>query len=118
MTLAKQRKKILKQLDALKKFPNTSTVRKLRQELNEKLRRIDSRIQHGRQTKLPISKKQVKRMANAARAGKLHKYHNYIRQIHDNYPDLTYADIRRQYAERKKGKRSEIPDVIWRNPSP
>jgi hypothetical protein len=118
MTLAKRRKKILKQLEALKGFPNTNSVRNLRQELKEKLRRIDARVKRGKQAKLPIPKKAMKRMADTARAAKLRKYHNYIRQIRDNYPGLTYADIRRQYNERKKGRPSKIPDPIWRNPSP
>lgn len=118
MKLAEQRKKIKEKLDALKIFSNTATVRKLRQELEEKLRSIDVQLKRGKQVTLPIPKDETERLANAARAAKLRKYHNYLRQIRNSYPDLKYADIRRRYHERKKGRKSKIPDVIWRNPSP
>lgn len=120
MTQDKQRKrkKIQKQLDALKGFPNTKAVRQLRKELQEKLRRIESKVKKSRQTKLPVSKREIQRQANLARSRKVHKYHNYVKQIVENYPDLTYSQVRRQFKERKQGKHTEIPDVIWRNPSP
>ena len=113
-----QKKKLLRQLDALKVFQNTKSVRQLRKELQDKLRAIESTIERGKQAKLPVSKAEIKRQANLSRAGKLKKYHNYVRQIRNSFPDLTYSQIRKQFKERKKGKDVEIPDVIWRNPSP
>ena len=119
MNLQEQRKKIRAELRALKMFTNTVTVRKLRRELQQKLRDIESKIQkQARVAKKPPSKKETRQAANAARAGKLSKYHRYIRLIRDNYPDLTYSQIRSQLTERKQGKQTEIPDVIWHNPSP
>lgn len=112
------KKKIRKQLDTLKGFPNTKTVRKLRKELQEKLARLESKPGKDRQTRLAVSRKEIRRQANLARARKVHKYHNYIKQIQKNYPNLTYSQIRKQFAERKSGKHTKIPDVIWRNPSP
>lgn len=117
-TLAERRKKLLKQLDALKIFSNTATVRKLRQELNAKLHALETKIERGKQAKLPLPKTSVHQNANAARAAKMRKYHNYIRQILNSYPGLKYADIRRQFSERKRGVKTDISDVIWRNPSP
>jgi hypothetical protein len=123
-TNAEQRKKkLLQQLNALKSFSNTKAVRKLREELGAKLAQLEKHAitkaqgSH-KQTRLPISKSAVKRLANESRAVKLRKYHNYVRQIHQNYPNLTYGRIRKQFRERKTGKKSKIPDVIWRNPSP
>jgi uncharacterized short protein YbdD (DUF466 family) len=118
MTRTEQRKKILKQLKALKGFPNTKTVRKLRKELQVKLKRIESKVEKPKQTRLRVSRKEIQRQANLARSRKVHKYHNYIKQISNNYPDLTYSQIRKQFKERKKGKHTEIPDVVWFNPSP
>ena len=118
MTLAEQRKKILKQLDALKVFNDTAVVRKLRQELTGKLRAIEAKIKRGRQSKIPIPKADIRKMANASRAASMRKHHNYIKQIHTNYPDLSYREIQRQLKERKQGKQTKISDVIWHNPSP
>jgi hypothetical protein len=115
---ARDKNKIQKQLDALKEFPNTKTVRKLRKELQNKLARLESRPKKARQMQLPVSRREVQRQANLARARKVHKYHNYIKQIQKNYPNLTYSQIRKQFADRKRGKQTKIPDVIWRNPSP
>lgn len=118
---AREKRRIQRQIDALKSFPNTKTVRKLRKELQEKLRRIELQLKKtkkGRQTRLPVSRKETQRQANLARSRKVHKYHNYIRQIVENYTDLTYSQVRKQFKERKQGKHTEIPDVIWRNPSP
>ena len=118
MSAKDKKKKIQKQLDALKDFANTKTVRKLRKELNERLARLESRPKKTKQIPLPASPKEVRRQANLSRSRKVRKYHNYIRQIQNNYPNLAYAQIRKQFAERKAGKQSKIPDVIWRNPSP
>ena len=119
MNLREQRKKIAAELRALKTFTNTVTVRKLRQELQQKLHELDAKIQkQERAVKKPPSKKEIKQAANAVRAGKLRRYHNYIRQIRNNYPDLTYSQIRSQLTERKQGRQTAIPDVIWSNPSP
>lgn len=57
-------------------------------------------------------------MSSKARSEGLKKYHRYIRLIHSNFPELNYADIRKQFKIRKKGKESSIPDVVWKNPSP
>ena len=120
MTLAEQKKKkLLKQLKALKGFSNTAAVRKLRKELNRKLAALDSKTERGtRQTKRPPSKSVAQKSANATRASKMKKYHNYLRQIRDSYPNLTYRELRRQFSERKRGKQTKVPDVVWRNPSP
>lgn len=115
---ARNRKKIQRQLDALKDFANTKAVRQLRKELQARLRTIETRAKKGKQARFPVSRKEVQRQANLSRARKLHKYHNYLKQIQKNYPDLTYTQIRKQFKERKQGKKSEIPDVIWHNPSP
>ena len=118
VTLTARRKKILKQLSALKKFHSTATVRKLRQELNRKLAALDANTGRVRRAKMQVSKAAKQKAANAARASKLRKYHNYLRQIPDSYPNLTYRELRRQFSERKQGRQTKVPDVVWRNPSP
>jgi len=119
MNLREQRNKVAAELRLLKAFTNSLTVRRLRRELQQRLQEIEAKIERQeRAAKKPPSRKEIRLAANAARVGKLRRYHNYIRQIRNNYPDLTYSEIRSQLTERKRGKKTSIPDVIWKNPSP
>ena len=53
-----------------------------------------------------------------SRSSKLKNYHRYIRLIHDNFPEVPYQEIRKEFEARKEGKEGSIPDVVWQNPSP
>ena len=105
--MAKESKeKLLEHLDALKDFPNNKLVNALRQQIKTKIEKLDV---------APItSSKNV----NLSRSSKLKRYHNYIRQIRNNFPDLTYNQIRKQLAKRRKQEDVSIPDAVWQNPSP
>lgn len=99
------KQKLLEQLNALKLFPNNKLVKQLRKQIADKLKRLEK-----------IEKRQ-KPEPNKTRSGKLRRYHNYIRQIRNNFPDLSYNQIRSQLKKRKEGKEVSIPDAIWQNPS-
>lgn len=98
-------KKLKERLEALKLFPNNKEVKILRVRIKKQLARLEKK-----QPKEPKVKQ--------TRSGKLRRYHNYIRQIRNNYPDLSYNEIRAQLVRRRKRKPSKIPDAIWQNPSP
>jgi len=102
------RQDLLNQLNALKKFPNNKLVRALRNQIKNKLKKLDKKQK-------PLFKK---RLANISRSGKLRRYHNYIRQIRNNFPNLEYNKIRNQLSQRRQGKQVSIPDAVWQNPSP
>lgn len=96
------RKKLLEQLDALKIFPNSKLVKELKKQIKKKL-----------------EKKQPKQsIPNQSRSIKLKKYHRYIKLVRNSFPELTHAEIRKQFSKRRTGKDVTIPDVIWQNPSP
>lgn len=97
------REKLLEQLNALKIFPNTKLVKQLRDEIKKKL------------NKQP---KQKQTIPNQSRSIKLKKYHRYIKLVRNSFPELSHAEIRKQFSKRRSGKDVRIPDVIWRNPSP
>ena len=99
--------KLKEQLESLKIFPDNKLVRELRKQIIEKLEKIEKKV-----------KKRKKKKPKRTRSKSLQKYHRYIRLIQDNFPELSYADIRKQFAVRKKGKEVSIPDVVWQNPSP
>jgi len=102
------KEKLLEQLEALKIFPKNKLIIQLRKQIRNKLNRIEKKQQKPKEKKDP----------NKARSGKLKRYHNYIRQIRNNFPNLSYNQIRSQLKKRKKGQDVSIPDVIWQNPSP
>ncbi len=107
-----QKKKLLEQLDALKIFPKNKIVRELEKQIRSKLEKLEKK------EKQIISKSEPKEDANKTRSSKLKKYHRYMRLIRDNYPDLSYSEIRKQFAKRRDGFDSDVPDVVWQNPSP
>jgi len=103
------KKKLLEQLDALKLFPNNKLVKQLRKRIQEKLESLE--ISKVVKTEIPVT-------ANLSRSKGLKQYHRYIRLIRDNFPNLKYSEIRKQFYQRKQGGGSDIPDVVWQNPSP
>ena len=103
-----KRNKLLDRLDALKLFPNNNEVRKLRSRTIRALERLEI----PKEPKIPKIKDTKKRSSS------LKKYHRYIRMIRDNFPDLEYSDIRKQFAKRRRGDSVSIPDAVWQNPSP
>ncbi|CUR51618.1 conserved protein of unknown function [Nitrosotalea devaniterrae] len=106
--------KIRKDLATLRKLPKIKEVIALRKRLQKELDKLTK-------TKPVItqpSKKEKTIFSNKKRSGKMKRYHNYIRQIQNSYPDLTYLEIRKQLARRKRGEDVPIPDAVWENPSP
>ena len=100
------KEKLLEHLNALNDFPNNKLVRQLRNQIKTKIERFK---------KTPVI---ALKNVNLSRSNKLKRYHNYIRQIRNNFPDLKYNQIRTQFAKRKKGSDVSIPDAVWQNPSP
>ena len=105
-----EKQKLLEQLEALKIFPNNKLVKELRKQILTKLEKIE------RAEKIVIP--EVREDTNLSRSSKLRKYHRYLRLIRDNFPNLNYSQIRKQFSQRKESKEVSISDVIWQNPSP
>jgi hypothetical protein len=103
--------KLKQRLDALKLFPNNKEVKILRERIKKQLSKLGKK-------QIKNNKSKTKQQSNQSRSGKLRRYHNYIRQIRNSYPNLSYNEIRSQLTKRRQGKDSKIPDVIWQNPSP
>lgn len=114
MSLEEQRDKLLKRLTALKLFPNNNEIRILRARTQKALERIEKQIVGIKITTTP-KKIQVK---SPKRSSKLSKYWRYIRLIHDNFPNISIPEIRKQYSKRKRGEQVSIPDAVWDNASP
>jgi hypothetical protein len=116
MSQLDDKQKILKLLKALEDFPNIKIVRELREQLKNKLAKIESKERRKSEREKVKARRRIE--AGLSRSSKLKKYHHYIRLIKDNYPDIPYDDIRRQFKARKEGKEVSIPDALWEDPSP
>lgn len=104
--------RLREQLDQLKNLPNIKEVIALRKRLQNEIIRLSIP-----QTE-PKPVEDLKTQANKSRSGKLRRYHNYIRQIRNNFPNLSYNQIRKQLKERRQGLEVDISDAVWQNPSP
>ena len=100
------KEKLLEHLDALKDFPNNKLVKQLREQIKTKIERLE------------VAPVQVSNNVNLSRSSKLKRYHQYIRLIQDNFPDLSHAEIRKQFAKRRNQEDVSIPDAVSQNPSP
>ena len=105
--------KVRKQIESLKDLPNFKEVVALRKRLTKELEilseRVESKIE---ETEFP----KVTRAEKISRT--LKKQFNYLRQISNNFPDISWLELRREFSRRRKGLDSKIPDAIWQNPSP
>ena len=113
MSSEERKNKLNEQLNALKIFPNSRLVRDLRKKIKAELEKIE------RKEKVLVPRPaDIKTKANLSRSSKAKKYHRYIRLIRNNFPELKYGDIRKQFSKRRRGNEVSIPDAVWQNPSP
>ncbi len=104
--------KLKEQLENLKQLPNIKEVIALRKRLSKELEKAIPKIK----------KEVVAPIPTVSRGQKisfgLKKHFRYLRLIRDNFPDLTFAQIRKEFSRRRKGIETDIPDAVWQNPSP
>jgi len=98
--------KLTELLRSLKGAPNIKEVKALRKRLVKE------------QKKIIKTTAKVPKVITATRSVKLKKYHRYMRLIRDNFPNLSYNQIRKQFSKKKQGQDVSIPDAVWQNPSP
>ena len=105
--------KVREQLDALDDLPNVKEVVALRKRLKKELEILSKKVE---------SKIEVTEFPKVTRAEKisktLKKQFNYLRQIRNNFPDISWIELRREFTRRRKGLDNKIPEAIWQNPSP
>ena len=118
MSLEEKKDKLLEQLEALNLFPDNNQVRILRARIDRQLQNIAERERLEEIAVVP-TREELKEVANIARGSKLRRHHRFIRMIKDTYyPKMNYRKIQQELKKRKEGKKSEIKEVVWQNPSP
>lgn len=103
-----EKEKLLEQLESLKNLPKYKEVKALKKRLEMELARLE---------KEPIVK-EPKSSKNQKLSKSLKHHFRYLRMIRNNFPDLSWKELRKEFSKKRKGEKSSIPDVIWQNPSP
>ena len=104
--------KLREQLDNLKALPNIKEVVALRKRLAKELEKATPKIKKEVVAPVPTVSRNQKISLG------LKKHFRYLRLIRDNFPDLTFSQLRKEFSRRRGELESEIPDAVWENPSP
>ena len=104
--------KLREQLENLKLLPNIKEVVALRKRLKKELEKAISKIKKEVVAPTPVVARGEKISSG------LKKHFRYLRLIRDDFPDLTFGQLRKEFSRRKKGLETDIPDAVWQNPSP
>ena len=100
-------------IDKLDEILNQLAGLKIREavSLRKRLNKEKQKLSLPKEIKIPkVSAKQNQSV-------KLSRYWRYVKLIRDNYPHLKTSEIRKQLKIRQQGKKTEIPDAVWQNPS-
>lgn len=105
--------KVRAELESLKNLPNFKEVIALRKRLEQELEKLEI---------IKEEEIQVTEFPKESRAQKisktLKKQFRYLRLIRNQFPEIPWLELRREFTKKKKGLESKIPDVVWQNPSP
>lgn len=104
--------KVKEQLESLKNLPNIKEVIVLRKRLQSELKILVDKESKIKVTEFP----KITRSEKISRT--LKKRFRYLRLIRNQFPEISWLELRREFSRREKGLDSEIPDVVWQNPSP
>ena len=83
MSLPKKKAKIDDLIELLKRFPDTSTVKRLRRELSAQGKASERVAQL--KAKKAVDKEKAVKTANVMRAGKMKRYYRYLKGIQKNF---------------------------------
>lgn len=98
-------------LGQLKGLPRIREITALR----KRLRKEKSKLEKPVKVPAPVDRRAV---ANQNRSVKQKRNWRFYKQIRNFFPDKPILEIRREFAKRKRGESSSIPDAVWQNPSP
>jgi len=119
--LEKDFESINEELEKLESFRDTILLRKFKRQLLGELSTLRNQIKITTETREQREEQKQKRRnkANRNRSVKNKRVWKYVKSIKENYfPDKSLKEIRTSLKNHRKGLETDIPDVVWRNPSP
>ena len=120
-SLKKRLGEIEKELEVLKGFRLTSSLKKFQRALFGEQSFVKSKLEKLSQTEESKKKTVLERnaLANKNRSSKMKRTWRYLKAIQQNYfPKLTLRELRTALRKHRQGLETDVPDVAWRNPSP
>jgi hypothetical protein len=120
-SLRKRLSEIEKELEAIKGFRLTPSLKKFQRALFGEQSFVKSKLEKLSQTE-EIKKRTVAEknsLANKNRSSKMKRTWRYLKAIQQNYfPNLSLRELRTALRKHRQGLETDVPDVAWRNPSP
>lgn len=119
--LRKQLQSIENEIKEILSFRDTVFLRKFRRQLEGEKSFIREQIAKLGRSKELAKKEHLERIgkANRNRSTKMKRNWNYYRDIQKNYyPDKSLKEIRRLHKMHRQGLETDVPDLVWKNPSP
>jgi len=119
--LQKQLEEVRSEILDLDRFRDTPSLRKFKRILQGELSTIKEMVRKISESQESTDKRRQQRRdtANKNRSSKNKRSWNYVKSIQRNYfADKPIKEIRTALKNHRKGLETDIPDVVWRNPSP
>lgn len=119
--LEKDFESIKEELSKLESFRDTPLLRKFKRQLQGELSNIKEEFNKLTETREQKEEQKQNRRnkANRNRSVKNKRVWKYVKSIKENYfPDKSLKEIRTSLKNHRKGLETDIPDVVWKNPSP
>lgn len=119
--LQKELEAIERDIEILKQLRPLKEVLDLRRRLFGRLSFVKRQIAKLESSKTQHEKEKQERSikANKNRSAKNKKNWRFWKNIQQNYyPDKSLKEIRAAWKRQKQALETDIPDVVWRNPSP
>jgi archaellum component FlaC len=108
------------ELSNLKKLPRFKEISNAIKRLEKEIAKIERvlTLDKSKSNVSPVNTDFAKKSRTEKISKGLKKYNHYLRMIRDNFPDLSWGELRKQYSNRRHGHDTNIPEAIWQNPSP
>ncbi|OLC36169.1 MAG: hypothetical protein AUH84_02045 [Thaumarchaeota archaeon 13_1_40CM_4_38_7] len=113
-------KDIERELDSLKVFRSTAQLKKFQRALIGEQSFVKSELKKlTTKTTKESTQSEIIKLANKNRSEKMKRTWRYLKAIKKNYPvKLSTKELRTALRKHRQGLETDVPDVVWRNPSP
>jgi hypothetical protein len=120
-SLTERLQEIEKELSSLESFRPTTQMQRFKRQLFGEYSYVKKQISNAQadaQAKSQLRDEKAA-LANQNRSEKMKRTWRYLRSIQQNYfPEKGLRELRSLLKKQKEGQETDVPDVVWRNPSP
>ena len=119
-SLNKRLSELEKELHATGQFRTTKALQHFKRQLVGELSYVKRQIELQKPRTETVREKRLRiAQANRNRSEKMKRTWRYFRALQENYyPDKSLREIRSSFKKHRDGLATEVPSVVWNNPSP